>query len=223
MVITNEKEIVSTTETVDMLLGNEVLVNENETNNLENDITGDLSPEETEDKKSFEDLLEQYNISKIDLYINAILIGITLVGLKKKHLDRFYNVVDTSKISIKQVGRRMRLVLEHTVDFEKCMDNSGTQKELKVRVSKLTIDKRLENPTQEMLKDIFNISLEKIENMKFLSDKDFNTVLSESDEPYKKLVEEQNKVKAAKSKKDSDSEKDVPDETEEELILNNKE
>ena len=180
---------------------------------LSKELVVELSTEETKDKKSFEELLEECNLSEIDFFINVILIGIALVGLKKKHLDRFYNVVDTSKISIKQVGRRMKLVLEHTVDFSKCMDNSGTQKELVQRVSKLKIDKRLSKPTHSMLKDIFNISLEKIENMKHLSDPDFNTALSDSDEPYKKLVEEQNAVKAAKNKKNADAEKDkhIPD------------
>ena len=151
----------------------------------------ELSTGETKDKKSFEDLLEKYNISKIDFYINAILVGIALVDLKKKHLDRFYNVVDTNKISIKQVGRRMKLVLKHTVNFEKCMDNSRTEKELKQRVSNLNIDKRLLKPTVSMFKDIYNLTLDKIENMKYLPDNEFSIVLSDSDEPYKKLVEKQ--------------------------------
>lgn len=82
MTIKDTKEGVSEVETVDELSENEVL--DNESNNIEDGVVDKLSVEETKDKKSFENLLKELNISKIDFYINAILVGIALVGLTKK-------------------------------------------------------------------------------------------------------------------------------------------
>jgi hypothetical protein len=209
MAITVVKEVVSGAETVDVLLENEVLVKEEETNNVEDGITNKLSKEEKNDKEAFENLLKQAGKSKAQFIFDCILVGIALVGLKKKHLDRFYNVVDKNKISTTQVGRRMKLVLKSSVVYDECMNNNGTKKELEQRVSNLIIAPRVELLTVEILENIYKLTLDKAENMRFLSDKDWDIVLSgNSDEPYRKLVEKQNADKAAENKKNANAEKD---------------
>jgi len=181
---------------------------------LSEELVVELSAEEKNDKEVFENLLKKAGKSKAQFIFDCILVGIALVGLKKKHLNRFYNVVDKSKISTTQVGRRMKLVLLSSVVYEDCVDNNGTQKELEQKVSKLIIAPRIETLTIQMLENIYKLTLDKVENMRFLSDKGWDTVSSgDSDEPYRKLVDKQNKVKAAESKKNADIEKDkhIPD------------
>ena len=207
MAKTKEEETVSGAEIVDVLLENEVL--DNETNNVEDGLVDKLSLDEQNDREAFENLLEQEGKSKAQFIIDCILVGIALVGLKKKHLGRFYNVVDKSKISTTQVGRRMKLVLKSSVAYDDCVNNNGTQKELEQRVSKLIIAPRVELLTVKILENIYKLTLDKVENMRFLSDKEWAIILSgDSDEPYRKLVGKQNKDKAAESKKISDAEKD---------------
>jgi len=221
MAITVVKEVVSGAETVDVLLENEVL--DNETNNVEDGLVDKLSLDEQNDREAFENLLEQEGKSKAQFIIDCILVGIALVGLKKKHLGRFYNVVDKSKISTTQVGRRMKLVLKSSVAYDDCVNNNGTQKELEQRVSKLIIAPRVELLTVKILENIYKLTLDKVENMRFLSDKEWDIILSgDSDEPYRKLVGKQNKDKAAESKKNADAEKDkhIPDGMEKEDFYN---
>jgi len=209
MAITVVKEVVSGAETVDVLLENEVLGKEEETNNVEDGIANKLSKEEKSDKEAFENLLKQAGKSKAQFIFDCILVGIALVGLKKKHLDRFYNVVDKSKISTIQVARRIKLVLKSSVAYDECVNNNGTKKELEQRVSNLIIAPRVELLTVEMLENIYKLTLDKVENMRFLSDEAWDIVLSgNSDEPYRKLVEKQNADKAAENKKNANAEKD---------------
>ena len=116
-----------------------------------------------------------------------------LVEAKKELKKRFYNVIDEDIAPKKFVERAMKLVLVKDVDFKDAMNIKDGKKDIERRVKKLKLDERIVNLTIDEMKDFNKPSLKKLEEIKNLSNEDFNEVISGLDKPYndykKKIAE----------------------------------
>lgn len=120
--------------------------------------------------------------------LNRIKLGLLLVNLKKKHKELFWTVIDTNKVSQKTLERAMMLVLKDESVFPKAMSNDGGEKDIAENVELLVIDKNVKALDMKALSKLNKPTLNKIANMKHLSDKDWKIVLSGSDKPYKEYM-----------------------------------
>ena len=173
----------------------------------------DLVVELTEEQKAHQGELKQLvkneKLSLLAFIMNCFKVGKKLVELKKIYKEDFYNIVNSSIISKEQVRRRMKLVLRLDVDFSAAMSNKGTDFDREENVALLVIDERFENLSIKDLEFAAGLTLDKIAEMKHLSDEDWHTVLTKSDKPYqahKDKIDADN-LKKALAEKD----KHIPD------------
>jgi len=159
----------------------------------------DLVVELTEEQKAHQGELKQLvkneKLSLLAFIMNCFKVGKKLVELKKIYKEDFYNIVNSSIISQEQVRRRMKLVLRLDVDFSVAMSNKGTAFDREENVALLVVDERFENLSIKDLEFAADLTLEKIAEMKHLSNEDWHTVLTKSDKPYQ----------AHKDKKEADN------------------
>lgn len=176
---------------------------------VEDNIVVELTDEQQTHQVELKQLVKKEKLSILAFIINCFKVGKKLVELKKLYKEDFYNIVNTSIISKEQVRRRMKLVLRLDVDFSDAMSNKGTDFDREENVAMLIIDERIENLSIKDLKLAADLTLEKIADMKHLSDKDWHTVLTKSDKPYQA---HQDKIKADNLKKaTADKDKHIPD------------
>lgn len=150
-----------------------------------------LTPKEELKRESVIELTNTMYKSKISFIESHIILGYTLVEIKKEVKSRFFNIIDEEVIPKKQAHRLMKLVLKHDVDFKTAMKTSGTYLEMLENLKLLELDTRVTDLVMKDLSNLYDISINKINKMKLLNDKDFEKVVTGDDKPYTNLLEKQ--------------------------------
>lgn len=144
----------------------------------------ELSRREQEVQDKIKDLKKQNNDDRLNSLISRKELSVALVEAKIEFPKVFYTIVNEEIASKKFIQRTMKLALDNSVDFKKAMCIKGGKHDIENCVSLLKLDERITNLTVDKLKDFNEPTLKKLEEIKNLSDDDFNKVISGLDKPY---------------------------------------
>jgi len=150
----------------------------------------------TETDKKFQTeiktLVKSGNSFDTQSIFTKIQIGILLVEMKLKNPIDFDSITPESLISKKTRNRRMKLILDTSVDFTKGMKITKDKKSTVGNSKLLILDKRVVTLTEKNISnipDIYNGGLTKVERMKGLSKSNWDTVIGGNDKPYTTLMD----------------------------------
>jgi len=148
-------------------------------------IVKELTAEQTADRKQVNELINLMVKAEAEFILHRLALAFLLITLRKKYKERFWDVVDTSKISRKTLERAMKLVLKDESVFPDAMSNKGGAKDIAENVELLVIDERVKALDKKALSNMYQPTLNKIRDMKNLSDEDWAIVIGGRDKPFK--------------------------------------
>ena len=148
-------------------------------------IVKELTAEQTADRKQVNKLINLVEKAGVEFILHRLALAFLLITLRKKYKERFWDIVDTSKISKKTLERAMKLVLKDESVFPNAMSNKGGAKDIAENVELLVIDERVKALDKKAISNIYEPKLKKIGVMKNLSDEDWAIVIDGSDKPFK--------------------------------------
>ena len=138
-------------------------------------------------------LVKETNESENMFFINRQALAYLLLEIKAKYPEHFWDIVDTSVMSKKTLERAMELVLHKSVDFPKAMDTKCGIQDIQNNVKLLKVDTRIQAfKTVEDIEKIYDLSFNKINNAKHLSDIAWEAMCRGEDKLYKEHMEVEN-------------------------------
>jgi len=153
-------------------------------------------------KSDYQSAHQKYNL---ELVLEIIKLGVNLVKFKQELGSRFFTVINQEVLNSKLIYRYIRLVitLDSQIEYDK------TVKGKKENIDLIVLDERIVSLNKSNLSKMINPSINKIENMKPLSNENFKDVINGDDKSYEShMLVVKEKIKNEKMEKEKPSDMD---------------